>query len=172
MRKSKRISKGWIYTVSLVFLIGMETIALPGTEPAIAQVTETAISFTDDEEDEEWEIDIDDDVICGYPVQYSDIAIFPSKKTVHKGKSFFIQLGLSEELRLSGEYDFLDEEVKEMLNESIDSISYRSSRVSVASVNKKGKVKGKKKGSAIIKTTVGFKDGSESTYKTKVYVTK
>lgn len=95
----------------------------------------------------------------------------PAKKTIKVGKSFYIDLYPSDEF--DSEYgDLPDEEWDEIIEENIDSITFRSTKSSVASVNSKGKVKGKKKGSATIKTTVTFRDGSEGIYKTKVYVTR
>lgn len=94
-----------------------------------------------------------------------------AKKTIKVGKSFYIDLYPSDEF--DSEYgDLPDEEWDELIEENIDSITFRSTKSSVASVNSKGKVKGKKKGSATIKTTVTFRDGSEGIYKTKVYVTR
>ncbi len=95
----------------------------------------------------------------------------PAKKTIKVGKSFYINLYPSDEF--DKEYgDLPDEEWDELIDENIDGITFRSTKSSVASVNSKGKVKGKKKGSATIKTTVTFRDGSEGIYKTKVYVTR
>ncbi len=95
----------------------------------------------------------------------------PAKKTIKVGKTFTIDLYPSDDFEK--EYgDLPDEEWDELIEENIDNITFRSSKSSVAMVNSKGKVKGKKKGSAIIKTTVTFRDGSEGTYKTKVYVTR
>ena len=47
-----------------------------------------------------------------------------------------------------------DEEWEEILDNNIDNITFKSTKSSVAYVSTKGKVKGKKKGSAIIKTTI------------------
>ena len=95
----------------------------------------------------------------------------PAKKTIKVGKSFYINLYPSDEF--DKEYgDLPDEEWDELIDENIDGITFRSTKSSVASVNSKGKVKGKKKGTATIKTTVTFRDGSEGIYKTKVYVTR
>ena len=100
-----------------------------------------------------------------------DIVVTPAKKTIKIGSSFILGLYPSEET--DDEYaDLPDEEWEELLDESIDSITYRSTKSSVAYVSKSGKVKGKKKGSAVIKTTISFSDGTEGTYKTKVYVTR
>jgi len=100
-----------------------------------------------------------------------DIVVSPAKKTIKIGKTFYIDLYPSKDVD-EAYADLPDEEWEELLEESIDGITYRSSKSSVAIVNSSGKVKGKKKGSAVIKTTVTFRDGSEGTYKTKVYVTR
>lgn len=98
-----------------------------------------------------------------------DIKVSPSKKTIKVGGSFSIEVYPSNSV--SDEYaDMPDEEWEEVLNDNIDNITFKSSRSAVAYVNAKGKVKGKKKGNAIIKTTVTFSDGTEGIYKTRVYV--
>lgn len=95
-----------------------------------------------------------------------DMTVTPAKKTINKQKSFNIKVALTK--------DFMDdkeqEEIDDIWENDIDSITYRSSKSSIASVNKKGKVTGKKKGKAIIKTTVTLSDGKEYNYRTTVYV--
>ena len=106
-----------------------------------------------------------------YELTKDDFIVKPAKKTIKVKKSFTISICPSDEI--ADEYAGLpEEEWEELLDGNIDSITYRSSKSSVTSVSKKGKVKGKKKGSAIIKTTITFRDGSEGNYKTKVYVTR
>ena len=130
--------------------------------PVVASAEEN-----DDDDAEAWE---DDEGDSG-ELTKGDILASPAKKTIKVGKSFYITLHPSDEC--DSEYaDLPDEEWDELVDENIDSITFRSSKSSVASVNGKGKVKGKKKGSAIIKTTVTFRDGSEGIYRTKVYVTR
>ena len=130
--------------------------------PVVASAEEN-----DDDDAEAW----DDEEEDGRELTKGDIVASPAKKTIKVGKSFYIGLHPSDEC--DSEYaDLPDEEWDELVDENIDSITFRSTKSSVASVNSKGKVKGKKKGSAIIKTTVTFRDGSEGTYKTKVYVTR
>ncbi len=62
------------------------------------------------------------------------------------------------------------EEINDIWENNIDSITYRSTKSNIASVNKNGKVTAKKKGKAIIKTNVVLADGTDFTYKTIVYV--
>lgn len=117
----------------------------------------------DYEEEEEEEEDVSTELTKG------DIKVSPSKKTIKVGSSFNIEVYPSDDV--SDEYaDMPDEEWEEILDNNIDNITFKSSRSAVAYVSTKGKVKGKKKGSAVIKTTVTFADGTEGIYKTKVYV--
>lgn len=149
--------------------------ALPMAD-AFAKASVTKMSRNNDEEDDdEWENGEDPgedpDPEPAGQLTKGDIEVTPAKKTIKVNKSFYLNLYPSDEV--DDEFaDLPDEEWEELLDESIDSITYRSSRSAVASVSKKGKVKGKKKGSAIIKTTISFADGSEGIYKTKVYVTR
>lgn len=132
--------------------------------PVVASAEE---NDDNDDDAEAWEDDEDD----SGELTKGDILASPAKKTIKVGKSFYITLHPSDEC--DSEYaDLPDEEWDELVDQNIDSITFRSTKSSVASVNGKGKVKGKKKGSAIIKTTVTFRDGSEGIYRTKVYVTR
>lgn len=99
-----------------------------------------------------------------------DIIVKPAKKTIKVGNSFSIYIAAV----LGSDYEDLpDEEWEELIENNVDNITYRSSKSSVASVNKRtGKVKGLKKGSAVIKTTIDLANGQSITFKTKVYVTK
>lgn len=63
-----------------------------------------------------------------------------------------------------------EEEIDDIWESNVDSIEYRSSKGSVATVDENGKVTGKKRGKAIIKTIITLADGSEFIYKTTVYV--
>ncbi len=131
---------------------------------ASAEENDDADSWEDEDEDED-EAEDSRELTKGY------VVASPAKKTIKVGKSFYIDLYPSDEF--DSEYgDLPDEEWDELIEENIDSVTFRSTKSSVASVNSKGKVKGKKKGSATIKTTVTFRDGSEGIYKTKVYVTR
>lgn len=100
-----------------------------------------------------------------------DIQVSPAKKTIAKGQSFSIQTKVQEDAVSGGVSSLSKEELREILDESIDSISYRSSNSAVASVYAKtGKVTAKRSGTAIIKTKVVMADGSSKTFKTVVYV--
>jgi Bacterial surface proteins containing Ig-like domains len=99
-------------------------------------------------------------------VTADDILVSPAKKTIKKGNKFKIKLTVRTE-----DDSISQEELEEMLKESVDTISYRSANSSIASVNKKtGTVTGKRKGSTTIKTTVVTADGRSKTLKTVVYV--
>ena len=63
-----------------------------------------------------------------------------------------------------------EEEIDDIWESNVDNIAYRSTKGSIASVNDNGKVTGKKKGKAIIKTIITLADGSEFIYKTTVNV--
>jgi len=130
-----------------------------------------AVADWEDDEDD-WEDDedeADDELACELTKGY--VVASPAKKTIKVGKSFTINLYQS--AACEKEYgEIPDEEWDEIVEECIDDISFRSTKSSVASVNSNGKVKGKKKGSATIKTIVTFRDGTEGIYKTKVYVTR
>lgn len=100
----------------------------------------------------------------------SDIAVNPEKKEIKKGKSFYISLVPADKSDWEG---FSEEEWDSICGESIDSIEYSSTKKSVAYVNRfNGKVKARKKGSAVIKTTVCLVNGETVTYKTNVTVKK
>lgn len=100
----------------------------------------------------------------------NDIVVTPAKKTIRVGQTFFIYVVTADESEWD---DYSDEEWEEICENNIDSITYRSSMSSVASVNKKtGEVIGKKKGSAVIKTSINLANGESAIYKTKVYVTR
>ena len=107
---------------------------------------------------------------AGGELTKSDLKVSPAKKTIKVGKSFYIDIKAVDESEWE---DLSEEEWKEICEENIDNISFRSTKSSVASVGKtSGKVNGKKKGTAIIKTTIDFANGESATYKTKVYVTR
>lgn len=95
----------------------------------------------------------------------NDIKVTPARKTISRKKSFNIKVTLArkviEDRRI---------ELKDIWENSISSITFRSSRSSVASVNSQGKVTGQKKGKAIITTTVILADNNKYNYKTVVYV--
>lgn len=114
-------------------------------------------------------IDEDDEDSSGEFTKY-DLSVLPAKKTVSVGKSFTIRIVPTDESEWA---DIPDEEWDEICEENIDSIEFRSTKSSIASVNKvTGKVKAKKKGTAVIKTTINLVNGESVTFRTKVYVTK
>lgn len=110
--------------------------------------------------------DDDDDPDPAIEISKEDIRVTPSKKTIAKKKSFTIKVALTDEFKEDKE----EEEIDDIWESDVDSITFRSSKSSVASVNAKGKVTGKKKGKALIKTIITLADGSEFIYKTTVYV--
>lgn len=100
----------------------------------------------------------------------SDITVNPEKKEIKKGKSFYISLVPADKSDWEG---FSEEEWDEICEENIESIEYSSTKKSIAYVNSfNGKVKARKKGSAVIKTTVSLVNGETVTFKTKVTVKK
>lgn len=149
--------------IAMAAIVGFST--FPMTDVSAKKTVD--IEDEEDYEDEEDEEDYEEST----ELTKGDIVVTPAKKTIKIGSSFTLGLYPSEEVD-EAYADLPDEEWEELLSENIDGITYRSSKSSVAYVSKGGKVKGKKKGSAVIKTTVTFRDGSEGTYKTKVYVTR
>lgn len=98
-----------------------------------------------------------------------DITVSPAKITIHKGQAFTIKVVVVG----GSEFDDLsEEEWYEIYEDNLDSIKFRSSKSSVVAVGKTGKVKGCKRGSAVIRTTVNLSNGDSKTFKTKVYVKK
>lgn len=160
-----------LLVLGLAAILGISSVSVTNILTNTSKVI--AAQSDDDDEDDggDWDEGEYDEVDPSGGVTNGDVVVSPAKKTIKVGKSFTIALYPSTEFEKENE-DLPDEEWEELLEEGIDGIKYRSTRSSVASVNSKGKVKGKKKGSAIIKTTISFSDGSEGTYKTKVYVTK
>jgi len=159
-----------ILVFTLAAIVGASS--LPVTGISAKGINMQAAKDEEDESDdlEDWEDEEDEPDNSG-ELTKGDIVVSPAKKTIKIGKSFYIDLYPSTEVD-EMYADLPDEEWEELLEENIDDITYRSSKSSVASVSTSGKVKGRKKGSAVIKTTVTFRDGSEGTYKTKVYVTR
>lgn len=152
-----------LFMLTMAVIVGFST--LPMTEISAKK----SADYEEDDDDyyDDDDYDNDDEESC--ELTKGDIIVTPAKKTIKVGSSF--SLGLYPSAEIDEEYaDLPDEEWEELLNENIDGITYRSTRSSVAYVSKTGRIKGKKKGSAIIKTTISFSDGSEGTYKTKVYV--
>lgn len=121
-------------------------------------------SYEDQEED--WEEDSHDNRVLAI----SDIAITPAKKTIKKGKSFYITYVPA---KGSAYKKLSDQEWDEICNNNIQSISFKSKKSSIASVNKfTGKVKARKKGTVAINTTIKLGNGESMTCKTKVTIKK
>lgn len=107
-----------------------------------------------------------DEKTIAIEISKEDIKVTPAKKTINKKKSFKIKVALTKKFIADKE----QEEIDDILANDIDNITYRSTQSSIASVNEDGKVTTKKKGKAIIKTTITLADGKEYIYKTTVYV--
>lgn len=156
-----------LLVLGLAAIVGASSVSLTNI---LTDTSEVMAAQNDDDGEAEEDSGDDEDDEAGILTK-GDIVVSPAKKTIKAGKSFNISLYPSADI--DEEYqDLPDEEWEELFDDNTDGVIYRSTRSSVASVNSRGKVKGKKKGTAIIKTTVTFSDGSEGTYKTKVYVTR
>lgn len=99
-------------------------------------------------------------------ISQNDIKVTPAKKTINTKKSFNIKAVFKEEFI----EDMEDEEIDNIWESNIAGITYSSSNKSIASVSKEGKVTAKKKGNAVIKTTIKMVNGKEYIYKTSVNV--
>ena len=120
-----------------------------------------------DDEDGYWD---DDEDYYEDELPASGLAVNPENKEIKKGKSFYISLVPADKSDWEG---LSEEEWDEICEENIDSIEYSSTKKTVAYVNSfNGKVKARKKGSAVIKTTVSMANGETVTFKTKVTVKK
>lgn len=134
-----------------------------------AYLSEDDEDYDDDEQVDGYMEDEDDTINAGEFTKY-DIRTSPARKTIRIGKSFYITV--KPERNTEWE-DYTDEEWDEICEENIDEIYYRSTKSSVASVNKEtGKVTARKKGVATIKASVSLANGETAVYKTKVYVTR
>ena len=108
-----------------------------------------------------------DEINAGEFTKY-DFRTTPARKKIKKGKSFTISIvpdtdSVWEELS--------KKEWEELCEKNIDLITFRSTNNRVAAVNRKtGKVTGRKKGIALIKTVVVTATGDAAVFKTKVYV--
>lgn len=131
-------------------------------------INDTDSGYDGYDDDEDYGYDEDD---YGYDeLSASEITVNPEKKEIKKGKSFYISLVPADKSDWEG---FSEEEWDEICEENIDSIEYNSTKKSVAYVSSfNGKVKARKKGSAVIKTTVSLANGETVTFKTKVTVKK
>ena len=117
--------------------------------------------YDDNDDDDDW---YDDEMTV------DDLAVNPSQKKIRIGENFYINVVPSAD---SGWEDLSEEEWDEICEENIESIEYHSMRSRVVSVNKfTGKVKAKKKGSAVIKTKITLVNDDSIIFKTKVEVSK
>lgn len=107
---------------------------------------------------------LDDDEDQAAEFTKYDILISPGKKTIKTNTSFKIRIIPNDT------DDFSDEEWKEICSKQIDLVTYRSTKPRIASVNKNGKVTGRKKGTAAIKTSIYLSNGEMAAFKTKVIV--
>ncbi len=135
--------------------------------PVCAERTHAVGNRYEDEDDDDWDDDMDE-MFSSELTKY-DVRTSPSKKTIRIGKSFYINVVAQADSQFE---DMPDEEWDELCEENIDSITYRSSKSSVASVSSSGKVTGRRKGTALIKTEINLVNGESVVYKTKVYVTR
>lgn len=120
--------------------------------------------YDDDWDDDDWDNDEEEGL------SISDITVNPAKKTIKKGRVFYITYVPA---KGSSYAKYNDEAWDEICGESIKSISFKSKKSSVASVNRfTGRVKARKKGNAVITTTIKLKNGESVTCKTKVTVKK
>ncbi len=149
--------------------------AIPGSVANAAKTTTTTIIDNEekgdddiDDDDAAASTDDDDDDVPGMELTKYDLSVYPAKKTIRIGQSFTIDITATDESEFA---DLDDEEWDELCENNIDSISFRSTKTSIASVNKTtGRVKGKKKGNAVIKTTIHLANGESVTLKSKIYV--
>jgi hypothetical protein len=150
----------------LVMALAVGTLSVPATFAAAAPVADEY----DEDDDDYWDDDEDEDDWWAGELTAGDLRVTPAKKTLQVGKSFTLNIIAASD----SEYeDLSDEEWDELCENNIDNISFRSTKSSVAYVNQEtGKVKARKKGSCIIKTTIDLANGESVTYKTKVYVTR
>lgn len=119
--------------------------------------------------DTDYEIDPDPDIMEANTLIAEDLRVSPAKKTVKKGAAFNIQIVAAG----GSEFDDLsEEEWYDIYERSVEGVVFRSTKSNVASVSRTGRVKARKRGSAVIKTTINLTNGDSITFKTKVYVKK
>ena len=121
-------------------------------------------------EEAEYDLDEDDDdVIEANTLIPEDIRVSPAKKTLWKGGTFTVKIVAAG----GSEFDDLsEEEWYDIYERSVEGVVFRSTKSNVASVSRTGRVKARKRGSAVIKTTINLTNGDSITFKTKVYVKK
>ncbi len=123
----------------------------------------------EDDPDTDYEYDPDPDIMEANTLIPEDLRVSPAKKTIKKGSSFTIQVVAAG----GSEFDDLsEEEWYDIYERSVDSIVFRSTKSNVASVSRTGVVRARRRGSAVIKTTINLSCGDSVTFKTKVYVKK
>lgn len=122
--------------------------------------------YWDDDDEEDWDDDDnwDDDVT----LSLTDIAVNPKSKIIKKGRSFYI------EIVPANKNDWVSsDEWEEVCGDNIASVEFTSTKSSIVSASKfNGKIKGKKKGTAIIKTKITLINNESIVLKTKVTVKK
>lgn len=158
----------------IITFLALSMTAVPLSVADAKTTTTTTIEESSESDEDETDSGLPDDAggddeISGEFTKY-DIRTTPAKKTVKAGKTFYIQVRPEDNTEWE---DIPDEEWEEICRENIDSITFRSTNSSIASVNKiTGKVKAKRKGSAVIKTTIALANGESAVYKSKIYVTR
>lgn len=165
-------------TIAVLLAFAMCGLSVPASVQAGGAGSEDYYEGEDDDWDEsyepgnpgaDYEVDPDPDIIEANTLIPEDLRVSPAKKTIAKGKTFTIKIVAAG----GSEFDDLsEEEWYDIYERSVDSVVYRSTKSSVASVGRTGIVKARKKGSAVIKTTINLSNGDSVTFKTKVYVKK
>lgn len=114
----------------------------------------------DDWDDDSWEEDV--------TLSLTDISVSPKSKIIKKGRSFYI------EIVPANKNDWVSsDEWEEVCGDNIASVEFTSTKSSIASASKfNGKIKGKKKGTAVIKTKITLINNESIVLKTKVTVKK
>lgn len=155
----------------LITFLALSMAAAPMSTAVAKTTTTTVIDESEESDDSEEDFDdsSDEEDFSGEFTKY-DIRTSPAKKTVQVGKTFYINVIPENNTEWE---DLPDEEWEELCEENIDSITFRSTDSSIASVNKlSGKVKARKKGVAVIKTKIALANGESAVYKSKIYVTR
>lgn len=113
-----------------------------------------------DDDDESWEEDV--------TLSLNDISVNPKSKIIKKGRSFYI------EIVPANKNDWVSsDEWEEVCGDNIASVEFTSTKSSIVSASKfNGKIKAKKKGTAIIKTKITLINNESIVLKTKVTVKK
>ena len=122
----------------------------------------------DDDNDNIDDWDTDDDWEEDVTLALTDISVNPKSKIIKKGKVFYI------EIVPANKNDWVSsDEWEEVCGDNIASVEFTSTKSSIVSASKfNGKIKGKKKGTAIIKTKITLINNESIVLKTKVTVKK